>query len=69
MAHDHAVARTFPINGGCLLAQPSRGTVYYMAGRSGIKTYEVSFKQHYHAYFHNPLHQPNYLVVDVTGVC
>ncbi len=68
VAHDHAVARTYPINRGVRLAQPSRGTVYYMTGRSGIKTYAVNFKQSYHAYFHNPLSQPNYLVVDVNGI-
>ncbi len=67
MAHDHAVARSYPINHDRLVAQPSRGTVYYMTGRSGIKTYEVNFKQPYHAYFHNPLSQPNYLVVEANG--
>ena len=67
MAHDHAVARTYPIKAGHLVAAPSRGTVYYMTGRSGTKTYEISFKQRYHSYFHNPLAQPNYLMVEVNG--
>ena len=64
-AHDHGIARTYPIKDGALMERPSQGTVYYVVGQSGGKTYKDIEKKPYNSYFYNPLDQPNYLVVDV----
>lgn len=64
-AHDHGIARTYPIKNGSLMEKPSQGTVYYMVGQSGGKTYKIIEKQAYNTFFYNPLDQPNYLVIDV----
>ncbi len=37
--HDHGVSRTFPINNGKYYTDYSKGTVYYVTGRSGAKYY------------------------------
>ena len=63
--HDHGVARTYPIHNGVLMQRPSQGTIYYIVGQSGGKTYGDIAKKAYDAYFYNPLDQPNYLVVEV----
>jgi hypothetical protein len=65
--HDHAVARTFPIMGGNYMKRPSQGTIYYIAGRGGAKTYSDLEKKPWNTFFYNPLDQPNYLVVEVAG--
>jgi hypothetical protein len=64
-AHDHGIARTYPIKDGVLMEKPSQGTIYYVVGQSGGKTYKDIEKKAYNSYFYNPLDQPNYLVVDV----
>lgn len=64
--HDHGVGRTWPIKDGVLKQKPSQGTIYFITGRSGSKTYKDLSKREWNAFFHNPLHQPNYLVVEVT---
>ena len=66
--HDHGVARTFPVKSGVFSHQPSQGTVYYVTGRSGNKTYDDLLKKPCNSYFYNPLDQPNYLVVEVQGL-
>ena len=66
--HDHGVARTYPINGGVFGRKPSQGTVYFVTGRSGNKTYLDLLKKPFNSYFYNPLDQPNYLVVEVKGL-
>ncbi len=64
-AHDHGIARTYPIKDSALMEKPSQGTIYYVVGQSGGKTYKDIEKKAYNSYFYNPLDQPNYLVVDV----
>lgn len=65
--HDHGVARTFPIKDGAYMQKPSQGTIYYIAGRSGAKTYGDLQKKEWNTFFYDPQDQPNYLVVEVTG--
>ncbi len=40
-----------------------RGTIYYVVGRSGAKTYPNT-KKAWDTFFYIPLDQPNYLVVE-----
>ncbi len=65
--HDHGIARTFPMHDGAAMARPAQGTVYYIAGRSGGKTYADLQKKPWNTFFYNPLDQPDYLVVEVKG--
>jgi len=61
--HDHALAHTYPINGGKIMEKPSQGTVYYIVGRSGTKAYKDLVKKDWNTFFYNPLDQPVYLVL------
>ena len=61
------VGRTYPIKSGAHQSSPSEGTIYYIAGRSGSKCYKDVSKRDWFSYFYNPLDQPNYLVVEVSG--
>ena len=65
-AHDHGIARTYPIRDGVYLKDPSQGTVYYVSGRSGRKTYPNLEKMPWSAFFYDPQDQPNYFVINVT---
>jgi hypothetical protein len=65
-AHDHAIARTYPIKNGVYMAKPSQGVIYYVSGRSGAKTYDITTKMPWNTFFYNPLDQPNYFVVEMT---
>ena len=65
--HDHGVGRTFPIKDGEIKDKPSRGTVYYVVGRSGSKYYKDLEKKTWDAFLYNPTDQPNYLVVNIVG--
>jgi hypothetical protein len=65
-AHDHGIARTYPIKAGALMKRPSEGVIYYISGRSGDKSYPAVKKMDYNTMFYNPVEQPNYFVVDVT---
>ena len=65
--HDHGIGRTYPIRGGKLMPKPSQGTVYFVTGRSGTKSYKDVSKRAWNAFFYNPTDQPNYLVVSVYG--
>lgn len=65
--HDHGIARTYPIKGGKYMRKPSQGTIYFIAGRSGTKRYSDIEKKPWHTFFHNPMDQPNYLVVEIDG--
>jgi acid phosphatase type 7 len=67
-AHDHGVARTYPMKNGARVEKTSQGTVYYVSGRSGQKSYQNLEKMDYNSFFYNPLDQPNYLIVDVTDM-
>ena len=42
----------------------SEGTIYYVTGRSGSKTYPDIEAMKYAAFFYAPLEQPNYFVVE-----
>ena len=66
-AHDHGIARTYPIRADVLMKRPSEGVIYYGTGQSGGKTYRALRKMDYHTMFYNPLEQPNYFVIDVTA--
>ena len=65
--HDHGIARTYAIKNGVYGRRPSQGTIYYVTGRSGGKTYRTLIKKPWDTFFYNPLHEPNYLVVQVAG--
>ena len=64
--HDHGIKRTYPIKNGLPVDNPSQGTIYYVTGRSGSKTYEDIEEREYSAFFYAPLEQPNYFVVEGT---
>ena len=65
-AHDHGIKRTYPIKGGVPMKDPSEGTIYYVTGRSGTKTYKDIAEKEYSAFFYAPLEQPNYFIVEGT---
>lgn len=65
-AHDHGIARTYPIKADVLKQRPSEGIIYYISGQTGGKTYKAVQKMEYNSIFHNPVEQPNYFVVAVT---
>jgi hypothetical protein len=65
-AHDHAIARTYPIRNGVMMQRPSQGVIYYVSGQSGGKTYKAVRKMDWNTYFYHPADQPNYFVVEVT---
>ena len=65
-AHDHGIKRTYPIKDGVAMENPAQGTIYYVTGRSGDKTYEDIEEREHSAFFHAPLEQPNYFVVEGT---
>jgi hypothetical protein len=66
-AHDHGIKRTYPIKDGQPVDNPLKGTVYYVTGRSGAKTYEDIEPNEHSAFFYAPLDQPNYLIVEGTS--
>ncbi|MDI6618503.1 MAG: metallophosphoesterase family protein [Clostridiales bacterium] len=65
--HDHGVARTYPINGGKYYTDYSKGTVYYVTGRSGNKSYTDLNKKVWDAAFIDAQDSPTYEVVDIDG--
>jgi acid phosphatase type 7 len=65
-AHDHGIARTYPINNGTIMEKPSQGVIYYVSGRSGGKTYQNLAKMAWDAFFYDPQEQANYFVVEVA---
>lgn len=64
--HDHDVARTLPIFQQKAVKDTSKGTVYYVSGRSGTKYYQDVAKTSLDGFFYNPVDQPNYIVVNVN---
>ena len=66
-AHDHVVARTAQLFDGEEMAAPARGTIYAATGRSGTKTYTNVTAKEWNVFFHNPVEDPNYLVVMVNA--
>jgi hypothetical protein len=67
-AHDHGIARSYPINNGAIMEKPSQGVIYYVSGRSGGKTYKNLEKMAWDAFFYDPQEQANYFVVEVADV-
>jgi acid phosphatase type 7 len=65
-AHDHGIARTYPISKDAIMDKPSQGVIYYVSGQSGGKTYSNLQKMAWNSFFYNPQDQPNYFVVEVT---
>lgn len=65
-AHDHAIARTYPIRNGVYGIKPSDGVIYYASGQSGGKTYKPLQKMEWNTFFYHPTDQPNYFVVEVA---
>ncbi|NMM63112.1 metallophosphoesterase family protein [Clostridium sp. P21] len=65
--HDHGVSRTFPINNGKYYTDYSKGTVYYVTGRSGAKYYGDLSSKVWDAFFFDPQDMPSYEVADVKG--
>ena len=66
-AHDHAVSRTYPIFNGEMVPSTSQGTVYYITGRSGNKTYNDLNTKIWNAMFYDPQDQPCYETVAVNN--
>lgn len=66
-AHDHVIARTLPLAGDAAVAPPQFGTVYAATGRSGTKTYDNVTAREWNTFFYNPVEEPNYLLVKVSG--
>lgn len=64
-AHEHIIARTYPIYNNEIVSDTNKGTVYYTVGRSGNKFYNDAAPITYDAFFYNPKDQPNYLVISV----
>ncbi|RUT31754.1 hypothetical protein EJP77_10225 [Paenibacillus zeisoli] len=65
--HDHTITRSYPINNNNFVDNTSKGTVYYITGRSGNKNYNDPFKQVWDAYYKNDTDDTNYLLVSVDG--
>jgi hypothetical protein len=65
-AHDHVIARTFPMKNGKPFSNPKDGTVYYITGRSGAKHYDLLFSALWDEFFHNPRKKPCYLSINVN---
>jgi len=65
-AHDHVIARTFPMKNDKQSSHPKDGTVYYITGRSGSKHYDLLFSMPWDEFFYSPRTQPCYLSVRVN---
>jgi hypothetical protein len=65
--HDHGLARTYALHHDTPMARPSQGTIYYVTGRSGNKTYPDLSKKPLNTWFYDPQDQPVYLVATVAG--
>jgi hypothetical protein len=61
------MSRTFPINNGKYYGDYSKGTVYYVTGRSGAKYYGDLSSKVWDAFFFDPQDMPCYEVADVKG--
>jgi archaellin len=66
-AHDHGIARTYPLKAGVKVEDPSQGTVYFVDGRGGPKTYSNLSKQPWNDFFYDPKDQPTYMTIQVDG--
>jgi len=66
-AHDHCISRTYPIKNSRMMSRPSEGTVYYVTGRSGAKSYNDLTRKVWDAFFYDPQDQSCYLTVRIDG--
>lgn len=66
-AHDHVYARSGPLFAGQPTEGLQRGTLHLATGRTGTKTYPAMTAKDWNVVFHNPVDQPNYLVVTLSG--
>ena len=66
-AHDHAIARTYPMKNGVKMEKPSQGVIYYVSGQSGGKFYKAVEKMDWNTFFYRPEDQPNFFVIEVKG--
>lgn len=66
-AHDHVVARTWPLDASGNAVPVGEGTVFAPVGRSGTKTYSNVENKEWNEFFFNPTAEPNYLIVRVRG--
>ncbi|BBB92078.1 MAG TPA: fibronectin type III domain-containing protein [Methylomusa anaerophila] len=65
--HDHGISRTYPIKGDVFQNSPSKGTVYYVTGRSGNKYYTDLSKKVWDQFFYDANDMPGYVVAQVNG--
>lgn len=65
--HDHVYARSYPLYDGAAVESPKAGTIYVTSGRSGTKAYPGASARQYNEVFHNPVDEPNYITVEVSG--
>ena len=65
--HDHGVSRTYPINGDNYYTNYSKGTVYYVTGRSGNKYYTDLNTKVWDAFFTDCQDSPSYEVVSIVN--
>ncbi|MBL4934073.1 purple acid phosphatase family protein [Clostridium paridis] len=64
--HDHGLSRTYAINGDNYYTDYSKGTVYYVTGRSGNKFYTDLSNKTWDAFFQDTQDSPTYEVADVV---
>jgi len=65
--HEHVYAHTYPLYGGEVVDSSAQGTIYVATGRSGTKTYGDVSTKGWNRFFYNPLDEPNYVTVEVSG--
>lgn len=65
--HDHGVSRTYPMNNGKYYTDYSKGTVYYVTGRSGMKYYSDLSSKVWDSFFYDPNDMPCYESVQLNG--
>lgn len=66
-AHDHVVARTWPLDASGKAVPAGEGTVFAPVGRSGTKTYNNVEEKSWNEFFLNSVEEPNYLVVRISN--
>lgn len=65
--HDHGISRSYAINGNNYYTDYSKGTVYYVTGRSGNKYYTDLNSKIWDAAFYDCQDSPAYEVVSVVN--
>ncbi|OPJ56127.1 purple acid phosphatase family protein [Clostridium oryzae] len=65
--HDHGVSRTYAMKNGKYYSDFSKGTVYYVTGRSGQKYYSDLTSKVWDAFFYDPNDMPCYEVANIKG--